>query len=294
MKVNPNVEDKNGMRPIMVTLSLPDRNAANAAMQMLLEHKADPNASAKNGPFLVTPLLVAISKNNAEAVDMLLANGANPDLGDPISPLMRAAQVRDAATVEKLIKAGADVNKKQLYGGTPLQGAASVACPAVIDLLLKAGADANATDDGGDTPLTNAAVGTNITTDLDDAMAGRSAYGRVPSLINAEEAVSLLVKAGADVNRANAKGRTPLIIAALAADPGMCRLLLSLGADKSAKDATGRTAADYAALTEEERLAEMYPLFPGAEKNEKLRKIITTAVQDNARGEECSTILNAH
>ena len=126
------------------------------------------------------------------------------------------------------------------------------------------------------------------------AMAGRSAYGRVPSLINAEESVSLLVKAGADVNRANAKGRTPLIIAALAADPGMCRLLLSLGADKSAKDATGRTAADYAALTEEERLAEMYPLFPGAEKNEKLRKIITTAVQDNARGEECSTILNAH
>ncbi len=57
--------------------------------------------------------------------------------------------------------------------------------------------------------------------------------------------VEALVRAGADLERTDGSGRTPLHAAALW-HPAVFPLLARLGADPNARDADGRTPLDYA------------------------------------------------
>ena len=69
------------------------------------------------------------------------------------SELLIAAARGDLAEVERLLKAGADVNAKNKSGSTPLHVAvASNPSPAVLEVLLKAGADPRAINGDGKTP----------------------------------------------------------------------------------------------------------------------------------------------
>jgi ankyrin repeat protein len=72
------------------------------------------------------------------------------------------------------------------------------------------------------------------------------------------EAARLLLERGADVNRAGAVGRTPLMHAAVAdfGDTRLVDLLLKAGARKDVRDAGGLTAADYARQYGHEGLAD--------------------------------------
>lgn len=74
-----------------------------------------------------------------------------------------------------------------------------------------------------------------------------------PMLVLAAEAGDLdtlrvLVAGGADVNAAEASGRTALMAASAAGEIPVVFALLDLGADPTRADAEGRTAADYAAV----------------------------------------------
>lgn len=56
-----------------------------------------------------TPLYFSVNNNNVDAVQMLLAAGANPNL-DMFRPLMVAARQRCIQTVTLLVEHGADIN----------------------------------------------------------------------------------------------------------------------------------------------------------------------------------------
>src|SRR4051812_14436500 len=63
---------------------------------------------------------------------------------DGTTALHWAAHNGDTDLVDRLIKAGANVNAKNEFGSTPIVEAALSNSTAVMDSLLKAGADANA------------------------------------------------------------------------------------------------------------------------------------------------------
>lgn len=65
---------------------------------------------------------------------------------------------------------------------------------------------------------------------------------RMAVLTGVQEAVHLRIRAGDDVNASDAKGRTPLMLAASKGHVQICTLLLERGADPSARDASGETA----------------------------------------------------
>lgn len=69
------------------------------------------------------------------------------------SPLARAILVQDAEKVKSLIKAGADIEEKDKFGGTLLGGAAAVGNLEIIELLIRAGANINHVDSIGQSVL---------------------------------------------------------------------------------------------------------------------------------------------
>ena len=68
------------------------------------------------------------------------------------TPLMFAAAVDNPEVVQALVAAGADLEARDVVGGTPLMFAAgSNANPEVVQALLDTGADATAKNDAGNT-----------------------------------------------------------------------------------------------------------------------------------------------
>ena len=105
--------------------------------------------------------------------------------------LRAAASQGNLAEVERLLKAGADLNAKDKSGTTPLHlAAAKNSTPAVLEVLLKAGADVNAKGKDGETPLHSAA-----------------GFNPTPAVLE------VLLKAGADPRAIDSDGKTPHAVA---------------------------------------------------------------------------------
>ena len=188
------------------------RNDDLAALRTLVQ---DAGANAKDAQGQ-TPLMLAAAFGSFDAVQQLLASGADARAvsNSGVTPLHWAAP--NTAKVRALLAAGADVNAVSQLGRTPLLIAASANGTAEsIRLLLARGAKVNVTDTLGMTPLTAAA------------------------LVNDTEVVKLLVEHGADVKVPAATGilATPLMAAATNGNVASVRLLLDRGANPQAVSA---------------------------------------------------------
>jgi ankyrin repeat protein len=105
----------------------------------------------------ISPMLALATTHRTETVGALLDAGAKVDEADPdgITGLSWAAIANRVPMARLLIERGADVNHVDGHGMTPLLYAASVdfGDSATIDLLLKSGADRNARTKDGQTAL---------------------------------------------------------------------------------------------------------------------------------------------
>lgn len=112
---------------------------------------------SKLDPANRAPLHYAALEDDAEYVRSLLAAGADPELADRqgFTALHLAAQEYAVASAEVLLKAGATVDPKNLWGNTPLFVAVfnSRGRGDMIHLLRATGADPLLANNSGQTPL---------------------------------------------------------------------------------------------------------------------------------------------
>lgn len=193
------------------------RNDDLAALRVLIRDFG-PNTKDQAGQ---TPLMLAAGFGTPEAVQALVAAGADVKAISSAGITALHSSVGDVRKVRLLLDAGADVNVSSQLGRTPLQVAAATNGSAeTVGLLLEKGADVNAADTTGVTPLISAAS-------VDDAAVAK-----------------LLVSKGADVNaRANiGQAATALLGAAFNGNVDLTRFLLARNAKLDA------VSADYGAM----------------------------------------------
>ncbi len=176
------------------------------------------------------------------AVSSLLSENTNPDAvqEDGTSALHWAAYHNHFATIERLIKAGADVTLKNRFGATALSQASVSGNAVAVSALLEAGADANTTLPGGETVLMTAARTGKLapidallkhgakldSTDFkkQTALMWAAAEGHASVIDN-------LIQAGADPNRATKSGMTSIMFAARNGHIEAVQMLMKNGVD---------------------------------------------------------------
>lgn len=170
-------------------------------VKLLIRYGADVN---KLDCRRLSPLFVAVQSNaSAEVICELLCNGAQVNSKSLLDVAINAYSPGGWDVINLLIRHGASVKHKNTQNQTPLHTAIqSGATFEVVQRLLKSGAKINAKDRRGYSPLLYAVqrIGTMIKSNKD---------------FNRCEAISLdvflvLLKYGADVNKANLEGNTPL------------------------------------------------------------------------------------
>ena len=183
---------------------------------------------------------------------------------DGYDELMNAVSKGDMKALEKLIKDDTDLNK-QYDNITPLNLAAARNDKEMVKFLVEKGADINLEDGYGYTPLMkaidyyNIGLAKNIINLKPDLNAICSATGDTPLtyLVNAKkygggaDLCYYMIKNGADINKKNKEGNTPLMIAAASYNYGIVGVLVNMGADYNIKNKEGKTAIDIASARDD-------------------------------------------
>jgi uncharacterized protein len=235
---NPNTPGPDGTTALMWAASNDDLELVRALI------KAGANVTLKN-QFGTSALTEAAIIGSAPVIEALLKAGADPNTKNPEgeTPLMAVARAGKVDAATRLLEAGADVNAKEEWGGqTALMWAAAQSQAEMVKLLASKGADLNARgvirqwerkviteprpkdmNKGGFTPLLYAAregcvecarhlVAAGADRDLEDP---ERITPLNMALLNLHfEFAAFMIKAGADVDKWDLFGRSPLYMAA--------------------------------------------------------------------------------
>lgn len=188
-------------------------------VKALIEANADVNISM--------PILKAAGCGYTKTLRLLIENGAKLDVQDDQgdTPLHQAAVYRRTEAVKVLLDNGAEIDVQDRLGNTPLSRAASQRNSEVMNLLLQRGASAGSVSMNGFSVM--------------DKYVGRDKISKTT--------VELLIKYGADINRPNPDGETPLIDVVRWGNCEAARVLLQAGADVNLPDRNGNTPLHWAA-----------------------------------------------
>jgi ankyrin repeat protein len=178
------------------------------------------------------------------------------------TPLMRASENGNLQAVRALLKNGADLNAKMIYGNTALMLAAKKGHLEVVEALLSAGADVNAPT--AHTALTLAAAGghldvvkTLLSAGADPNIRGFAFHsGEFWALMSAMDRcnkdwlgiIDAMIASGAAVDPKAGFSRSPFMYAVEKHDVVMTKALMARGADINFKNVDGTTPLMVAVL----------------------------------------------
>jgi len=193
------------MKRQLINLGFPNQSTVSSALAALALIISSAIAWAEN------PLLIETAKHqDAEAVRLLLSDGADPNARQPdgATALHWAVYQEDPNMLAALVQAGANVNVTNRLGASPLYLAAKSGNAELIKNLLRAGADPNLALQNGETPLMTAARSGTV------------------------KGVKQIIAAGADVNaNEKSRGQTALMWAAAQGHVEVARALINAGAN---------------------------------------------------------------
>lgn len=186
--------------------------------------------------------------------------------------LIRAAEAGETATVQQLLKDGADINGRDARGRTPVMAATHGNQVDTVRALIQAGADINLRDNRSDNPFLYAGaeglldiLRLTIEAQADTRLTNR--FGGTALIPAAERGhvdivKELLTRTDVDVDHVNDLGWTALLEAIVLGDGGarhqqIVQLLVDYGADIRIADKDGVTPLEHArarGFTEIERI----------------------------------------
>jgi uncharacterized protein len=193
-----------------------------------------------------SPLAEATRVASVELVSMLLEAGANANVSneDGQTPLMLAARTGQVAVAKLLVQHGADVNRRETYRDqSALMWAAAEGHAEMVEFLVsrKAALDVRAKSTDWESQISS-----------EPRVQYRPTGGLTPLLYAARagclRCVTAIVGAGADVDKPNPDGMTPMITALDNGYPAVAQYLLERGANPHTWDWWGRTPL-YVAVT---------------------------------------------
>jgi ankyrin repeat protein len=265
-----------------------------AALDRLV--KQDPGVKVRDAEG-ATPLMYAAAVGSIDAMNRLLAAGADVNARNTLGSSALTWATRDVAKVRLLLNRGADVNVTSIPGRTPLL-VATMNNPSadVVKLLIAHGADPRAADKLQANALHTAAVAADVETlrvllDAKVDVNARDAADFTPLMVavanGSVDAVKLLLSRGARVNDVSGLGEvilhaparakngtlalgsfTPLLLAAPAGSTELVKTLVDAGADVNAKDMRGMTPLMLAIATDHYDLEKIHLLIDkGAQVN---------------------------
>lgn len=211
--------------------------------------KAGADARAKN-QFGATPMSEAAFNANTAIIDSLLKAGADPDSpsADGQTALMLIARSSNVAAAKLLLEHGAHVNAKESQKDqTALMWASAERQGPMVRELVAHGADVNARTMLNDVPSQVSP----------EPRAQYRSYGGLTAMLYATregclECVQAMVEGKADLNLADPEGVTPLITAVWNAHWDVASYLIKAGANVNKWDWWGRSplylAVDYNTL----------------------------------------------
>lgn len=245
-------EDKNGLSALMQAALVGNL----AAAKLLIAAKADVNHKSRNGT--MTALSLAVEKGH---------NHAPRSVVSEMVELLKAAGAKDPSAAVAAASPGARGS-----AAVPEWQVASWAMSNDLTNLKKAlaaGANPNAVD--GLVTSTGASAG-------HTALMAAAQYGH-------DEAIAVLLKAGADPNRQDANGDTALHHAVGGKKSGATAVLVAAGADLNILDQNGYTALMRAIQSKDENLVKLL-LTPKTdlEKTNRWRTALTVAVDSGEVG----------
>lgn len=182
-------------------------------------------------------LLVAATRGDINVMAYLLGFGANANTTTGRggrSPLMHAVIKGDARAIEFLLQSGADPNAQGEDGWNALHAAAKLGRADLVKALLEAGADPRTMTEDGQDALAIAVGATRQ--DVGVIATLRRVSGDADSLALAArvgdlKAITSMLELGNDVNAKDEAGRTALHIAATSGQTEVLLALLEAGAD---------------------------------------------------------------
>ncbi|EAY07289.1 hypothetical protein TVAG_223520 [Trichomonas vaginalis G3] len=203
------------------------------------------------------PIIFAVSSNNSELVELLISRGAYVNIHDPrteFSLLHIATIFRNKKIIEILIKHGAFVNENSnKFGVTPLMLASLLNYKDIVKLLISRGERISRTDNYGNNALAYALLYNNKEfmeqiLKRFNSMFQHFDYQLFDLESNNKDMINLLISYGANIQKQNKFGNSPLHIAALMSNGENTKLLISQGVDINSVNNNEETPLDIAIM----------------------------------------------